>query len=144
MRSVKVLQKVADDEVRRIVRSNLSTNVGEIEASGASLGFIKPKILDYECEIISTKVMDEQLQITEEGMAPQSMVKLKQESVYLFECQNRQGCTCLNQPHRMAIHDWEANELYRNVVSRDQDPKIIRAKMRQKWFGAVRISEEVP
>ena len=134
MRSIKVLRRVDDDEARRVIRTHLSTNIGEIEASGASLGFIKPRLLDYECDVISTSVVDEQAQISLDGMAPQTLVKLKQESIYHFVCQNRQGCTCLNQPHRMGIHDWEANELYRNVVSRDKDRRVIEAKMREKWF----------
>ena len=137
MSSVKVLRKVDDDEVRRVVRSNLSVNIGELKTSGASLGFIKPRVVDYECDIISTKTEDEQLQITEEGVGTQSMIKLKQESVYHFDCQKRENCTCANQPHRMIIQDWEANELYRNVISRDKDPAVIKAKMRQRWFDSM-------
>jgi hypothetical protein len=134
MTSVKVLTKADDNEVRKIVRSHLSVNVGAIEASGASLGFIKPKFLDYELDILSTSVLDEQAMISEEGLSPQNMVKLKQESIYRFVCQDRSGCTCLNQPHKISIHDWEVNELYRNVVGRDKDPRVITAKMRAKWF----------
>ncbi len=134
MGSVKVLNKVDDDEVRKVIKLHLSVNIGEIEQSGASLGFIKPKLLDYELNIESTEVMDEQMEITEEGMGLQNMVKLKQESIYRFVCQDKSGCTCLNQPHKMRIHDWEVNELYRNVIIRDKDHDVITAKMRQKWF----------
>jgi hypothetical protein len=42
----------------------------------------------------------------------------------------------------MGIHDWEVNELYRNVVSRDKDHKTIEAKMRQKWFDWMKDERE--
>lgn len=142
MASIKVLNKADDNEVRKIIKSNLAVNIGEIEASGASLGFIKPKLQDYELNIESTEVKDEQMLITEEGLGTQNMIKLKQESIYHFVCQNRSGCTCLNQPHRMGIHDWEVNELYRNVVERDKDHKTIESKMRQKWFDWMKNERE--
>jgi hypothetical protein len=141
--SVRVLKKADDNEVRSMVKPFLSVNIGSIEAS-ESLGFIRPKIIDYELKIISTEVTDEQTLITEEGdIGPRNMTKLKQESIYRFVCQDRSGCTCLNQPHRMEIHDWEVNELYRNVVTRDKDPGIIAAKMRQKWFDWMKNERDV-
>ena len=144
MSSVNVLNNADDDEVRRVVKSQLSVNIGAIQASGASLGFIRPKIIDYGIEIISTKVTDEQMMITEDGeLQPRNMTKLKQESFYRFECQDRSGCTCLNQPHRMEIHDWEVNELYRNVIGRDQDPEVIESKMRQRFFDWMKDTRDV-
>jgi hypothetical protein len=134
MSSVKVIGHADDEQVKRVIKSNLSVNIGQIEASGATLGFIKPRILDYECEVISTEVRDEQESVTLDGSPPSDMIKLKQESIYHFECQMRQDCSCANQSHKMGIHDWEANELYRNVISRDKDPAVIKAKMRQKWL----------
>ena len=140
MNSVKVLSRIDDNEVRKTVKSHLSVNIAEIEAAGASLGFIRPRILDYECEVISTEVTDEEHKETLFG-EPVNMVKLKQESIYHFECQMREGCTCANQPHKMGIHDWEANELYRNVVGRDKDPKVIAAKMRLRWFDFMKTRD---
>jgi hypothetical protein len=134
MASVKVIGHADDELVKKVIKSNLSRNIGEIEAAGASLGFIKPRILDYECEVISTEVKEEQDSVSLDGAPPSDMIKLKQESTYHFECQMCQGCSCANQPHKMRIHDWEANELYRNVIGRDKEPEVIKAKMRQKWF----------
>ena len=133
MTTVKVVGREDDDGVRRIIKSNLALNIGSIEESGASLGFIRPKILDYECEIVSTEVDREPDYATLDGMvAPR--VKLDHESIYHFVCQDRSSCTCLKHPHRMGIHDWEANELYRNVARRDKNPEVIKMKMREKWL----------
>jgi hypothetical protein len=134
MRSVSVLRKAEDDEVRRVIKPHVSINIGSIEASGASLGFIKPKFVDYQLNIISTEVKDEQMQITQEGLGTRDMIKLKQESTYFFNCQDSSGCSCKNQPHKMEILDWEVNELYRHIVEKTKDPAEITAKMRQKWF----------
>ena len=142
MNSVKVVSRADENEVRRIVKSHLSVNIAAIEESGASLGFIRPKILDYECQVISTELTDQEDQTQLEGSGePVQMIKLKQYSVYRFECQMRQDCSCAKQPHRMDIHDWEANELYRNVVGRDKDPKVIKAKMRLKWFDFMKTRD---
>ncbi len=139
LQSVEVLNKEDDDRIRSITKPLVSLNIDSIQQSGASLGFIKPKILDYDLDIISTEVEDEQLQITEDGvLAPREMIKLKQESIYRFVCRNRSDCSCLNQPHRMEIHDWEVNELYRHVVERTQNHNEIRAKMRQRWFDWIK------
>jgi hypothetical protein len=130
--SVKVLRKADDDEVRRIIKSNFHINIKSIEEDGASLGFIRPKIIDYELGIISTSPKDEQ------AGGSETLVKLKQQSSYRFVCQMRQGCSCENQPHHMIIHDWEVNELYRNVIARDSDPDVIFAKMKEKMFGMMK------
>ena len=129
------MKKADDDEVRAVTKQLISLNIGSIQQSGASLGLIKPKILDYDIKIISTELKDEQLQITEDGgVGAKNLVKFKQESVYYFVCKDRDGCSCLNQPHRMSIHDWEVNDWYRQVVERTQNPDEIRAEMRKKWF----------
>jgi hypothetical protein len=134
LQSVKVLEKVDDEVVKKVIAPHVSANIAAIDASGASLGFIKPDIQNYALNMISTEVRDEQLRITEDGIGEQDMIKLKQESYYYFNCQEPTGCSCANQPHKMEIHDWEVNELYRNVVSRTKDRDEIYEKMRWKWF----------
>jgi hypothetical protein len=34
----------------------------------------------------------------------------------------------------MEIHDWEANELYRNITRTDKNVSSIKDKMRRKWI----------
>ena len=43
----------------------------------------------------------------------------------------------------MEIHDWEVSELYRHVVERDQNPKIIESKMRQRFFDWMKDTGDV-
>lgn len=141
MSSIRILNKVDDDEVRQVVIANLRNNIASIEHNGASLGFVKPKLVDYDLNIISTSDQEEQMQITEAGIGAQNMVKLKQESSYRFECPIRKGCACGNHPHHMIILDWEVNELYRNVIARDKDPRVIKKKMRQRMFDFMKTRD---
>ncbi len=93
---------------------------------------IKPRLLDFDCEIEST---DEAFsgQVDVYGR-PLGKIKMGQVSKYRFVCQNPKGCTCINSPHNMEIHDWEANELYRNVIKKDKNPDIIKFKMKNQLF----------
>jgi hypothetical protein len=135
LRSIEVLRKAEDDEIRSFIKPVISSSLKEIDDNGASLGFLKPKILDYELEIESTDLSQPQLQITADGsIAPASLIKMKQISKYKFICKDQNGCWCSNQPHNMVIHDWEVNELYRHVVEKTKDHDEIIRKMREKWF----------
>jgi hypothetical protein len=136
MDTIEVLEKANDDEIREAIVPRLSPSIASIEASGASLGFIKPRIIDYDIEIISTDLVDkQQVALNADGsVSPAGLVKLKQESKYMFSCAEKKSCTCMDKPHKMEIHDWEVNELYRNVIARDKKPPIIEQKMKQRWF----------
>ncbi len=136
METIEVLGKADDDRVRAVIMPQLSSSIASIEAKGASLGFIKPRIIDYDIEIISTELVDkQQVALNADGsVSPVGLVKLKQESKYTFSCAEKKSCTCTDTPHKMEIHDWEVNELYRNVIGRDKKPLVIKQKMKQKWF----------
>jgi hypothetical protein len=136
METIKVIERANDDQVKAVIIPQLSPSIASIEASGASLGFIKPRIIDYDIEIISTDLVDkQQVALNADGsVSPAGLVKLKQESKYTFSCAEKKSCTCIHSPHKMEIHDWEVNELYRNVIGRDKKPSVIEQKMKQKWF----------
>ena len=134
-----MLRKAEDPEIRSTIRPLVSLNIGTIKSEGASLGLIKPKILDYDLEIISTDSKEEQSVITDSGgIERKNMIKFKQESIYEFVCRDRSGCTCLNRPHRMGIHDWEVNEYYGKLIEKTRDPDQIKSEMRRKWFDWIK------
>jgi len=136
METIEVLEKADDDQVRATINSRLSPSIASIEASGASLGFIKPRVIDYDIEILSTELVDkQQVALNADGsVSPAGLVKLKQESKYTFLCAQKKSCSCRENPHIMGIHDWEVNELYRNIIERDKKTAIIEQKMKQRWF----------
>jgi len=129
--TVKVLRRADDNEVRDMVAKCLSPSVKSIESRGASLGFIKPRIVDCECIIKSTEELDRS-QVDLEGRLA-GKIKLDQESRYKFYCQERKGC-CEGRLHNIEIRDWEANELYRNVIRNEKKHSVIKHKVRKKWL----------
>lgn len=103
------------------------------------MGFIKPRLLDYDLKIESTEEWD-RTKIDLEGRLL-GKVKLGQISKYRFFCEEPKGC-CDNRPHNMEIRDWEANELYRNIIRRDTNHAAIREKMKFKLFDWLRAKRE--
>lgn len=132
LETVKILGQEDYETIRDRIQKYLSPSVGSIKKSGASLGLIKPVILGYDCSVQSTSKIDGS-QLNLEGN-PVTRVNLGQVSRYQFHCQDRQNCWCVDRPHFMEIHDWEANELYRNIIRTDQKVASIREKMRKKWM----------
>lgn len=145
MSTVSALRKATDSEVRSIIHAVLAPNIATLQATAASLGIIKPRLLDYMLDIESTKLTDGQLTLDDpENLgARRSLVKLGQASRYKFICPESKGCTCENQPHRLIILDWEVNELFRNIVKSDVQEAVIQAKMRAKLLDWMRDTREV-
>lgn len=138
--SVVVLNREDDEAIRRIVLRHLSPSVKAIQDSGASLGLLKPKIIDFECQIESTDEWSRD-QVDLEGR-PIGKIGLGQQSRYKFFCEERKGC-CGERPHSMEIHDWEVNELYRNIIRRDKKHTVIEYKMRKKLFDWMTTTRDV-
>ncbi len=115
MRSV-ILRRMEDyPDVRKRILRLLAPSIGYIESRGASLGFIRPRLLDFDFSVIEEKPGGEQLQFDSQGFLVEGMkVKLPQRSRYLFTCENPSGCGCNDKPHHMQILDWEVNELFRS------------------------------
>jgi len=140
MQSIQVLGNEDYVKIREIIRKHLSPSISAIRDSGASLGFIKPRIVDYECEIESTEPVDKS-QLDLQGR-PLGKIKLGQTSRYTFFCEESKKC-CGDRPHCMEIHDWEANELYRNIIQKDKKHAAIKDKMKQKWYGWMTTERDI-
>jgi hypothetical protein len=136
MKLVKVLQKITDEELVSYIQPLVSPSISSIEKSGASLGLIKPKILDYNIDIEDTSLFDKQLGIAPNGSSfKKGKIKLDQESSYSFVCEKQSDCSCKNKPHNLRILDWEVNELFRNVVKNTTNQVDIRLKMKAKMLN---------
>jgi len=138
--SVKVLNQEDYERIREIIHAHLSKSVKKIQESGASVGFVKPRIISFDCEIQNTDEWDRS-QVDLEGK-PVGKINLGQVSKYQFFCEDPKGC-CNNRPHNMEIHDWEANELYRHIIQRDKKHSVIKVKMRQKLYDWMKAKRDV-
>lgn len=124
-----------DREVIKIINP-LVSSIKELDENGASLGVVKPDILDFEVTVHNTNVYDNQTYLSmwsEELVETREKVKLPLEARYIFKCGNS-SCSCSKKPHRIKIIDWELNELARNVMKNDKDKKSIEQKIRHKFF----------
>jgi hypothetical protein len=137
MKSIVAGDKVDDEEVRKRIQPVLSNSIGEIVGKGATLGFLRPQLIDYEFRIVKDPTMPEQLKFDPDGqLAAGTTVRLPQESKYKFQCRDPASCECAYSPHDMIIRDWEVNELFRNV-SENTPPDYIEGKMRNRMFGSM-------
>lgn len=144
LESCNVSRKAPYDEIREIVRRIEKRSVKEVEESGSSLGFIKPIIKRFETEVIDTSLLEPQITLLSSNHSERlNRVKLLQESHYEFMCQDPSYCSCSRKPHRMEIHDWEVNELYRNLIRDTKDAEEIKRKMEEKFFTWMTAKEEV-
>jgi hypothetical protein len=85
--TVRIICQEDYESIRERIQEYLSTSVGSIKESGASLGLIKPVILGYDCTVQSTSEIDGS-QLDLEGR-PLTRVNLGQISRYKFYCQDR-------------------------------------------------------
>jgi hypothetical protein len=102
LNSIKPLGQEDYGGVQEIIHDHLSKSIMQIQRSGASMGFIKPKIMDFSCKIESTDEWDKN-QVDLDGRLL-GKINLGQISKYQFFCQERNGC-CENRPHNMEIHE---------------------------------------
>jgi hypothetical protein len=135
MTTVRVGAKEDYAAVRERIRRVLSRSIGAIDASGASLGFIRPRLIDYDFTIVEEEQETQQLRFDPNGFLVEGVqVRLPQQSRYLFTCEDSSSCWCKDNPHHMQILDWEVNELYRNVRKNTEGEAAIAKKMGQRMF----------
>ncbi len=128
-------KRMEDADVIKRIRP-LVSSIGRLDESGASLGVVKPEIVDFKVEVHDTSVVDEQKYLSlwsEELLETREKVKLPIEASYLFMC-GGSGCRCSKKPHDIKIIDWELNELARNVMKTTDDRKEIAQKIKDKFF----------
>ncbi len=92
MKSVVTGAKIDDDEVRRIIQPVLSKSIGDIQSKGASLGFIRPHLIDYDFHISEDPSKPQQYRFDPDGnLAGGMKVRLGQESKTPITCSSLTG-----------------------------------------------------
>lgn len=110
----------------------LVSSIERLSDEKASLGVIKPSLTDIVVNVNDTKVYDEQtyFSMTENFLETREKVKIPIEVRYSFKCLGEQRC----KGHKMILIDWELNELARNILRKDKDPKIVEQKIKQRLY----------
>lgn len=111
----------------------LVTSIEKLSAANASLGVIKPELLGVNIEVNSTDIYDNQTYFSIAGdylSEKREKVKMPVKLSYHFKCKGEPECN----GHNIVLIDWELNELTRNIIRKDKDPKIVEEKIRVKFF----------
>lgn len=127
-----------DDEVHERILP-LVASIEKLDKEGASLGVVKPELLGVEVKINSTNIYDNQtyFSLTGDYLEKREKVKMPVELRYHFKCKNEPEC----RGHKIILIDWELNELARNVMKREKDPKAIEEKIRARFFDFMKTRD---
>ncbi|MDI9395717.1 MAG: hypothetical protein QM426_10050 [Euryarchaeota archaeon] len=123
---------VEDEELRNLLQLKVSS-IEKLTEENASLGVVKPELLDAKIKINSTEIYDKQQYFNLVGdylVEKREKVKMPVELRYIFRCKNDPRC----KGHKIILLDWELNELARNVMRTDKDPTSIEKKIRSKFY----------
>lgn len=132
IKHINLNSKLSNDDVREWI-SPLVTSIEKLDEEKASLGVIKPELLDVEIKIHSTEIHDKQAYFSMAGdylREGREKVKMPIEFRYIFKCKDEPEC----KGHKIILIDWELNELARNVMRKDKDPEVIKDKIKKKLF----------
>jgi hypothetical protein len=123
---------VEDEEIRTLLRSKISS-LEKLTEEKASLGVVKPELIDVKIEVNSIEIYDSQQYFNLMGdflVEKREKVKMPIELRYNFRCKHETAC----KGHQIILLDWELNELARKVMRVDKDPILIEEKIRYKFF----------
>ncbi len=123
---------VEDEELRSLLGSKVSS-IEKLKEENASLGVVKPELLDVKTEINSTEIYDKQQYFNLMGdylVEKREKVKMPVELKYHFRCKNDLAC----KGHQIILLDWELNELARKIMREEIDTASIEEKIRNKFY----------
>jgi hypothetical protein len=127
-----------DEDIHNRIQP-LVSSIEKLSIENASLGVIKPELLDVEIIINSTNIYDNQayFSLTGDYLEKREKVKMPVELRYIFKCKDEPEC----KGHKIILLDWELNELARNVMRKDNDSKLIEEKIRTKFFDFMKTRD---
>ncbi len=117
----------------------LVTSLERLNIEGASLGVVKPELLDIEVKVNSVETFDRQQyfdmmgDFLEKGEKAGMPVEIK----YSFRCEEEEAC----RGHKIILLDWELNETVRNIVRKEKEPLAVKKKIREQFFENLKGKE---
>ena len=131
------LQKpLKEREIKELVLP-LVTSVEKLNLEGASLGVIKPTILDIEIKVnrIETYNRQQYFNLIGNFLEKGERARIPVEIKCIFRCEGEETC----RGHKSILLAWEFNDIIRNIIRDEQEPADVERKIREKFFG---ISQE--
>ena len=135
---VNLQSPLKEREIKELVLP-LVKSVERLNTEGASLGVIKPEILDIEIKVNSIETCDRQQYFNLMGdfLEKGERARMPVEVRYIFRCEGEEAC----RGHKIILLDWEFNETIRNIIRDEQEPAGVERKIREHFFNLMQAKE---
>lgn len=135
---VNLQSPLKEREIKELVMP-LVKSVERLNTEGASLGVVKPEILDIEIKINSIETYDRQQYFNLMGdfLEKGERAGMPVEVRYIFRCEGEEAC----RGHKIILLDWEFNETIRNIIRDEQEPAGVERKIREHFFNLMQEKE---
>lgn len=135
---VNLQSPLKEREIKELVMP-LVKSVERLNTEGASLGVVKPEILDIEIKINSIETYDRQQYFNLMGdfLEKGERAGMPVEVRYIFRCEGEEAC----RGHKIILLDWEFNETIRNIIRDEQEPAGVERKIRENFFNLMQEKE---
>lgn len=135
---VNLQSPLKEREIKELVMP-LVKSVERLNTEGASLGVVKPEILDIEIKINSIETYDRQQYFNLMGdfLEKGERAGMPVEVRYIFRCEGEEVC----RGHKIILLDWEFNETIRNIIRDEQEPAGVERKIRENFFNLMQEKE---
>jgi len=135
---VNLQSPLKEREIKELVLP-LVKSVERLNTEGASLGVIKPEILDIEIKVNSIETCDRQQYFNLMGdfLEKGERARMPVEVRYIFRCEGEEAC----RRHKIILLDWEFNETIRNIIRDEQEPAGVERKIREHFLNLMQEKE---
>ena len=135
---VNLQSPLKEREIKELVLP-LVKSVERLNTEGASLGVVKPEILDIEIKVNSIETCDRQQYFNLMGdfLEKGERARMPVEVRYIFRCEGEEAC----RGHKIILLDWEFNETIRNIIRDEQEPAGVERKIREHFFNLMQEKE---
>jgi hypothetical protein len=123
------LQKPLKEREIKVRVLPLATSLEKLNLEGASLGVVKPEILDIEVKVNRIEAYDRQqyFNLIGDFLEMRERARIPVEVKCDFRCEGEDAC----RGHKVIVLDWEFNETVRNIIRNEQKPSDIHRKIRE-------------
>jgi len=117
----------------------LSTSIEKLNKQGASLGIVKPEIVNFEIKVNCLKAFERQEYFNLLGNFVErgEKAKIPVEVRYIFRCKDEKAC----RGHKVILLDWDSNENIRNIIRSKQRPAAIEDEIKEYVSGFMQEKE---
>lgn len=134
---VNMEKPLKEREIKKLVLP-LVTSIEKLNLEGASLGVVKPEILNIEIKVNSTEAYDRQQYFNLMGdflEKGEKTARMPVEVRYFFRCE--EAC----RGHKLILLDWEFNETVRNIIRDEQEPAAVGRKIKEHFSDLMKERE---